>query len=426
MSEELITFYGDDFTGSVDALLQFTRRGLHGRLFVGLPSAEELTDAAAEGDVVGVAGIARSLPPSGLEAELTPVLTAFSLLGPRLIQYKACSTADSSPTVGSLGRVIELGQQLVADQPVPVLFAQPDFGRFTVFGHHFAAEGGTVYRLDRQPTMSTHPSTPMHESDLALHLARQTDLPVTHISFTEYSSASVVGRRIFDSGAGAVVLDAFADEQLPLLGEAILSLPAPVFAVGSGGLGQAVAEALAPRQARQPGRPESVAKPGPTLAVSGSRSAQTRRQLAAAESTGWRVMPLPLGDSASVREATAETIALLSEGHSVALTSHDADLSRVAAGDALKAIAKSAARIVDAATSAGVTRRVIVCGGDTSSRVTRLLGIRSLSIAANPWGNVVLLSVQEPGSALDGIELLLKGGQVGDVELLEKVRLLGS
>src|SRR5215217_6648936 len=78
-----VAFYGDDFTGSVDALRQL------------------------------------------------------------VVQYKACSTADSSPAVGSLGRVIEVARDVFGPAPVPVLFAQPDFGRFTAFGHHFAAEGGT-------------------------------------------------------------------------------------------------------------------------------------------------------------------------------------------------------------------------------------------------------------------------------------------
>ena len=75
---------------------------------------------------------------------------------------------------------------------------------------------------------------------------------------------------------------------------------------------------------------------------------------------------------------------------------------------------------------AGVTRRVIVCGGDTSSRVTRLLGVHSLSIAANPWANVVLLRAHADDPAIDGVELLLKGGQVGDADLFERIRALGG
>ncbi len=68
---------------------------------------------------------------------------------------------------------------------------------------------------------------------------------------------------------------------------------------------------------------------------------------------------------------------------------------------------------------------MIVCGGDTSSRVTRLLGVESLSIAANPWGNVVLLRAQAPRhAAIDGLELLLKGGQVGSDTLFIDVAAL--
>jgi uncharacterized protein YgbK (DUF1537 family) len=418
----LVAFYGDDFTGSVDALLQFSRRGLQGRLFVGLPEPSELEAAAQDGDVVGVAGIARSLDADELVAEVAPVFDAFRRLAPRLVQYKACSTADSSPTVGSLGRVIEAGRAAFGDRPVPVVFAQPDFGRYTVFGHHFAAEGGKVYRLDRQPTMSAHPSTPMQESDLALHLGRQTTLAIENMPFTEYTSPSAVARRLSSSSAAAVVLDALDDDQLGLIGEALLTLPAPVFTLGSGGLSTAIAMTSSPRQ--PPADAPGVRGGGPVLAVSGSRSAQTRGQVDAARAAGWHAIPLAPGGTGE--ETSASVTELLASGRSVVLTSHDADLSGIPAADVLPAISEAAAGVVSAAVGAGATRRVVVCGGDTSSRVTRLLGVRSLSIAANPWGNVVLLLAHAAGSAVDGVELLLKGGQVGDDDLFENIRLLGS
>lgn len=90
----------------------------------------------------------------------------------------------------------------------------------------------------------------------------------------------------------------------------------------------------------------------------------------------------------------------------------------------LERIAGAAAAVVAAVAQAGAVRRVIVCGGDTSSRVTRLLGVESLSIAANPWGNVALCAAHAPDPAIDGLELLLKGGQVGDDELFESIRTL--
>jgi uncharacterized protein YgbK (DUF1537 family) len=69
---------------------------------------------------------------------------------------------------------------------------------------------------------------------------------------------------------------------------------------------------------------------------------------------------------------------------------------------------------------------MIVCGGDTSSRVTRLLGVESLSIAANPSGNVVLLRARSSDPAIDGLDLLLKGGQVGSDTLFTDIAELGD
>ncbi|WP_235019897.1 four-carbon acid sugar kinase family protein [Ruania rhizosphaerae] len=435
-------FYGDDFTGSVDVLLQVARRGWTGRLFTRLPDRETLRAAAQGCDAVGVAGIARSLSTEQLEAEVRPVLTALASLDPQVLQYKACSTADSSPHVGSLGRALEIGRAVVGqqtargEQPVPMLFAQPDFGRYTAFGHHFAREGETVYRLDRQPTMSSHPVTPMDESDLAVHLGRQTELGIGSLPFTAYSSVADVTQQIRESDVAGLVLDALGEQHLRLLGQALLDLGG--FAIGSGGLSHALAAA-------EPGQagPVPMATParGPVLAVSGSRSAQTRRQIDAAARAGWMTAPLVVGRSGSGEHSTAEhstaehsasehslrerVLAALAAGQSVALSSDDADTSGLAAQEVLPALASAAAGMVEAAVRAGVGR-AIVCGGDTSSRVTTLLGVESLSIAANPTGNVVLLRAHAADPAVDGLELLLKGGQVGDVDLFETIRGLGD
>jgi uncharacterized protein YgbK (DUF1537 family) len=408
-------FYGDDFTGSVDALLQFARRGWTGRLFVGLPEEADLQSAADECDVVGIAGIARSLPTEQLDSEVRPVLEALTALDPEVVQYKACSTADSSPSIGSIGRVIEIGRETVGEQTVPLVFAQPDFGRYTLHGVHFASEGGIVYRLDRQPTMSTHPSTPMTEADLALHFSRQTDLPIGRIPFTAYGDD--LAAQLRSSDAAAVVLDAAIDEHLEQVGRAIGALARPVFAVGSGGLSQAVASADGAPRTELPTRSGAS---GPVLALSGSRSAQTRRQVDAAAAAEWFVQPLEL-DASRAASQLDWVLSALRAGRSVGLTSDDAG-STATERPALEVIAEAAAAIAAGAAAAGATKRMIVCGGDTSSRVTRLLGVDSLSIAANPWGNVVLLRAHAKDPAIDGLELLLKGGQVGGDDLFVRVR----
>ena len=93
-------------------------------------------------------------------------------------------------------------------------------------------------------------------------------------------------------------------------------------------------------------------------------------------------------------------------------------------GSLVEALSARLSGVIEAALREGGNHRVIVCGGDTSSHVLRQLGARSLSIAANPVGNVVLCRVASPNSWLDGTEMLLKGGQVGPVDLFELIRTL--
>ncbi len=240
-----VAFYGDDFTGSTDALLQFERCGLRGVLLVDLPPIDELRDLATRYDVIGVAGIARSLAPDEQEAEIRPILTALRDLNPRVVQYKICSTADSSPQLGSIGRALEVGRSVFGPTVVPVLAAQPELGRYTVFSHHFAAEAGSIHRLDRQPTMATHPATPMTESDLRLHLANQTTLRVAALHLTSYADLPAPYTQ---STADAVILDALTDADLRLLGQTLIAASnnRPLFTIGSGGLSRALALNLPP------------------------------------------------------------------------------------------------------------------------------------------------------------------------------------
>jgi 3-oxoisoapionate kinase len=56
----LLAFYGDDFTGSTDALEFITRAGAKAVLFIEPPTAEQLQQFP-DMDVIGVAGKTRSL-----------------------------------------------------------------------------------------------------------------------------------------------------------------------------------------------------------------------------------------------------------------------------------------------------------------------------------------------------------------------------
>ena len=104
----LLAFYGDDFTGSTDALEFICRAGAKAILFIEPPTAEQLKQYPGL-DAYGVAGKTRSLPPDEMEKMLLPAFEQMRATGTKHVHYKVCSTFDSSPTIGSIGKAIDCG-----------------------------------------------------------------------------------------------------------------------------------------------------------------------------------------------------------------------------------------------------------------------------------------------------------------------------
>lgn len=398
-------FYGDDFTGSVDALLQFRRAGLSGVLVTApdLAANHDSTDHEHT-EVVGIAGTARSLPTDHMAAEVLPALRRLRELDARIVQYKACSTADSAPHTGSIGRVLELAVDLFPGRPVPIVFAQPDAGRYTLFSHHFARDDGTVYRLDRQPTMSRHPVTPVTESDLRLHFGAQTELDLGAVHWPEYGELPGL---LADQTAAGVVCDAASEKDLDQLATAILNGGAQQFVIGSGGISGALGR-QAPVTHRLPPLTTTIAPAaGRTLVLNGSRSQLTRRQIDSAAAAGWLVLDLFATDTPErVRTTTAEGVLVDSVigGRKVPSATIE---------EALAAIGGSGLR-------RDPNLRLVLSGGDTSGNVLRRLGVEQLRIAARPWGNVALCHAS--GAGLQQFDIVLKGGQMGHASLFDDIR----
>ena len=226
MSQLLLTFYGDDFTGSTDALEQLALAGIRTALFIEPPTPRQLA-RFKNLQAVGVAGMTRSLAPDAMHRELRPALKKLKALGARHVHYKVCSTFDSSPAIGSIGCVIDLAVKLFRAPFVPLLVAAPALGRYTVFGHHFARYGigsaGAMHRLDRHPSISKHPVTPMTEADLRVHLAQQTKKKIALFDILKLAlppkEARAALKKIIADKADVVLFDALEAGQLPLIGE---------------------------------------------------------------------------------------------------------------------------------------------------------------------------------------------------------------
>jgi uncharacterized protein YgbK (DUF1537 family) len=306
----LLSFVGDDFSGSTDAMEALTRAGIPAILFLRPPTRDDLArfpDARA----VGVASTTRALPAGEMEAALRPIFTSLRVLGAPLTHYKVCSTFDSSPEIGSIGRAIEIGQAVFGRETwVPLVVGAPPLGRFCVFGNLFARvradDPHAVFRLDRHPTMSRHPVTPMHEANLLSHLGEQTDNVMGGFNVLDLDGPDEVVAerltRIVKIGANVVLFDVLTEAHLKTIGRllwwaataehaAAPWLAAP-FCVGSSGVEYALAAHWQATGAAGAAPTFTVKPVEQIIAVSGSCSPVTEKQIAWAEQNGFALVPL--------------------------------------------------------------------------------------------------------------------------------------
>ena len=436
-----LAFYGDDFTGASDNAAQYARHGLRTLLFFSNPTPEILKKAAQSYDVIGIAGTARSLPPEQMADELLPVLENFQQLGVNFIQYKCCSTFDSSPSIGSLGEAIRLMRHLWPQSFVPVFSATPEFGRYTLFGHHYARAGNEVYRLDRHPVMSRHPVTPMHESDLAKILTEQGFEPKRLIDLRildDYeNNPNALSAQIANDDSA--VFDGYTQQQVITGAASLWQLASTrtVCAMAAQGLAHALGTHLRERNQITAPEPTHTLEPVDKLLVlSGSCSALSAAQIDWAIAAGFQEIRITPEQLISTDERTFQLLEeqmlnALSAGKSMVIyTAKGPDDQHLAAVlDRLPAEVSAPAHIANrigllyarlahtALAHAGLTR-LVVAGGDSSSFTMRQLGAVALEIKASHFkqnAHVCTLISDDP--LINGKEVLLKGGQVGADDL---------
>ncbi len=446
----LLTFYGDDFTGSTDALEQLTLAGIRTALFIEPPTPAQLKRFPGL-QAIGVAGKTRSLTPAGMERELKPALLALKKLKPRHVHYKVCSTFDSAPTIGSIGRVIDVAARLFPAPFIPLLVAAPALGRYTIFGQHFARYGigsaGAIHRLDRHPSISQHPVTPMTESDLRLHLAKQTKkrialFDILNFSLPEEEFHSAF-RQLLTKKPGVVLFDALTSAHLARIGDLLETVAAgksPLFSVGSSGIEAALAGRWGERPREPLGRSvnwlaATLAPPAEEILVgSGSCSPVTSGQIEWALKHGFAEVPLKAALLADNRTATGEisraaqtAAVLLRKGRSTIVHSTKSGSSKQIAtklkGRTAEVLGIALGKVLREAAEQSSVRRICLAGGDTSSYAARAMGIEALEMIAPLTPGAPLCRTYAPGSPVDGREVVFKGGQVGTENYFEIVKL---
>lgn len=439
MQDLLLSYYGDDLTGSTDVMEALELGGVPTVLFMRQPDAAMLAQFA-HCRAIGLAGTSRSETPQWMDTHLKSAFVWLKTLNAALCHYKVCSTFDSSPTVGSIGRAIEIGRSVFAQDSVPLLVGAPQLKRYTAFGHLFAAYRDRYYRIDRHPVMSRHPATPMDEADLLIHLARQTRLAsgLLDLATLQSASRSQAFDRLVEDGAAVMLVDVDSRETQALAGKEIWRVrkPGGSFVVGSSGIEYALLTEWKSDQTVT-GQP-AFSSPGDAdriAVVSGSCSPTTERQIRHALTDGFDgidVDPVELvseNSKKAIARAAAAGRASLEAGRSVILyTALGPTADRGVEIDRLEGarhkLGRSLGTLLRQLTEEQELRRVIIAGGDTSSHALGQMGVDALTVRmplpASPGSPLCV--AHSHVKAIDGLEVALKGGQVGTDRYFSAIR----
>jgi 3-oxoisoapionate kinase len=429
MKHLLLSYYGDDLTGSTDVMEALSSGGVPTVLFLGIPDDKLL--ARFEGcKAVGLAGTSRSETPQWMGENLPAAFEWLKTLGADVCHYKVCSTFDSSPAIGNIGRAIEIGCKVFDQSAVPLVVGAPQIKRYTAFGNLFAAYRGQTYRIDRHPVMSRHPVTPMDEADLLVHLSRQTALRSTLIDLVSLRATGLDQRA--DSAAetaGIVLFDVGDLETQKLAGEQLWRLARNhgPFSCGSSGIEYALLPVWTEQNLCRGTATFAPLLPVERIAVvSGSVSPTTEAQIRYAQDHGFEGIALdPMRLSSEdagdeIDEAVRAGLEVLGRGRSVILytalgPSADRGVEIDVDPDARHRLGRGLGKILRRLVAQAELKRAIVAGGDTSSHALGQLGVDALTVR--------LPLPQSPGSPvcvahsrfaeIDGLEIALKGGQIG-------------
>lgn len=450
----LLSFYGDDFTGSTDVMETLALNGIATALFLEAPTAEEVSNFQLKQKVggaslraFGVAGIARSLTPEKMEQELLPIFEKISRIPSDFFHYKVCSTLDSAPHIGNIGKALDLATRFFPATHIPLVVGAPFLNRFVAFGNLFARIGAETYRLDRHPVMARHPVTPMNESDIGLHLAQQSDRPMVnfdlHALALDATGRSATYKQLLRNEGEWVLFDTLSLEDLIRVGALIWEnrqQPRQLLA-GSSGVEYALALYLQQKQQiHKPAQVRPAEKTKRLIVIAGSCSPVTERQLSYVIDRGYYALKVDvlqlmeeLDRSREIGRVVREAAAALERGLPLAIYSaqgpEDPSIQQIHSrlqhlqqentgqliGSTLGEIAR---RLLELA---GKTR-VVVAGGDTSGYVARQLSIYALETLCPIAPGAPLCIAHSRNPDFDGLEISLKGGQNGKEDYFEAIQ----
>lgn len=414
----LIGVIADDFTGASD-IANTLAKGIPGEgglavtQYLGVP--RRAANPSCEAGVVSLKS--RSIPAREAIEQSLAALKWLQAQGCRQFVFKYCSTFDSTPD-GNIGPVSEALAAALGVKGVAACPAFPTAGRTVYQGHLFVAD-----RLLNESGLENHPLNPMTDPDLRRWLKRQCSAPVGLVPWpTLRQGAGATANALTSAatrGETLVIVDAIADEDLLVLGEAVAN--AALITGGSG-----IASGL-PRNFIRSGHAGGTTAAfagvdGPAAILAGSCSRATLAQI---EVHSKDHPTLVIDVQAVMRgEITADTLVDFIARHPsrIPLVSSSetpeivAELQRRFGRDSVahrldQLFAETAALLVRRG-----TRRLVVAGGETSGAVVSALGLEALTIGPeiDPGVPALLAEGDQP------LALALKSGNFGSNDIFAK------
>ena len=423
----------DDFTGAGDQAGMLAEAGVRSLLVLD----PEYPLDPRQWDAVTYASRLRSVPAREARSVVADLYARAGDPLPHMIQYKYCSTFDSTPE-GNIGPCLDMAGDMLAVSGTVVVPALPVNGRTTYMGYHFV-HGVPLH----ESPMSRHPLNPMADSNLLRWLGLQTPSAVGLVNHDVVRQGPERVRdgleALWEGGTVYAVVDCICQEDVRCIAEAVWDLP---FISGSSALAMELPAIWREKDILDPegGRPKTLiatGTPPPTVALSGSCAAQTLRQVEHASGfTQIRVDTGSLlgGELAPVAgELTGQMARVLKGGGFPLVTSSQpveerAELQARALAQCLSArdlglrIEQLMGMLAKAAVEELGVRRVLVAGGETSGAVCEALGLRAVEILAEIDPGVPLCRSVPDGELV----LALKGGNFGADDFFEKAARMGG
>ncbi|QKJ87742.1 hypothetical protein PMPD1_2805 [Paramixta manurensis] len=403
----------DDFTGANDTGVQLAKKGARTEVVL-----DTHVPAAARADVLVVNTESRALSSEAARARVAQVV-------------EACGKSDSAPLQiykkidstlrGNIGAEVETALNLSGARLAIVAAAIPSAGRTTVNGEclvHGVALAETEFATD--------PKTPILSSRIKTLLGQQTDLPVYELDLENIRHGDLTARlaSCAEEARAIVVLDAESDSDLARIARAVMRLELPYVLVGAAGLANALPVNFyraAPQQL-------------PVLAVAGSMSEATRKQIAfAAREKSLTIIDVdidallqPAGIAAMMQDIGMAVEVLNQQRHCVLRTCRDEQarlgidslcqryhMTRQELGETIgHRLGEMTRQILGRARVGGL----FLTGGDIAIAVARALGAQGYRITHEvtpcvPCGTFI-------NSDIDDLPVITKAGGFGDESTL--------